>query len=141
MNRKCFCNDDKNSYFSLCCDMLTVCPTFSFDPRIHSVKKAVYISPFNIKAETYIWAGNSLRAQDYGRSKVGNHWSFERTSVVVKGYTPELTAWSESWFCCLQVWALQWATQALLLPWSHHSIGVRIKAVSLCKSPRTVPSK
>lgn len=79
MNRKCFCNDDKNSYISPCFDMLTVRPTFSFDPHSRSVKKVVYSSPFYIKAETSICAGDHMRAQDYKRSRVGNHRSFEES--------------------------------------------------------------
>lgn len=125
MNRKCFCNDDKNSYFSLCFDMLTVSPTLSFDPHSRSVKKAVYISPFYIKAETSICAGDHMRAQDCRRSRVGNHGSFDRASVVVKGWTPELTTWSECWLCFLQGWAHLWAAQALVLQWFHHGVSVR----------------
>lgn len=108
--------------------MLTVCPTFSFDPHSHSVKKLVYISPFYIKAATSICEGDSVRTQDYRRSRVGNHWSFERASVVAKGWTLEPTAWSESWL------ALQGVTQpSSPLPRSHHRLRVRSEAVNLCK--------
>ena len=58
--QQCFCNDDKKSYFSLCFGMLTVCPTFSFDPHSRSVKKMVYISPFYIKAKPSICACDSM---------------------------------------------------------------------------------
>ena len=40
------------THFSLCFDMLTVYPIFSFDPHSYSVKKMVYNLPFCMKVET-----------------------------------------------------------------------------------------